>query len=369
MRRTDPILLPLLLTLSLASACDRSKGEDMPVVQIGVDAGASTTGSNGPPDAGVPASPAAGAADPSEGPRGEVARVVLDRWPRGVEDGDTLGLKGGRQIRLLNIDTEEKFSGDERAEASRDWQGYITERARERPLGKYGTPMGDQARRFARRFFEPHHRRVVHLEFGDAHHSRDYVGRELGYIWVRDGDRWTNYNLELVRQGLSPYFTNYGYSPRYHEAFLAAEQEARDEGRGIWARDARAYPDYEARIAHWRERADQIRQARRRFEGHRAAVELDHDQALDRLRALDGQPVVVFGELVDLDPRGLLLAHRQGKDVLVEGKGLHARARKLGPRALLYASGQVALDEEGHPRVLVDDPTAIRSPADPPPLP
>ena len=59
---------------------------------------------------------------------------------------------------------------------------------------------------------------------------RGNYGRLLAYVII-DG---VNFNLELVRQGLSPYYTKYGHSERYDAEFIAAEKEARDEGLGIW---------------------------------------------------------------------------------------------------------------------------------------
>ena len=43
-----------------------------------------------------------------------------------------------------------------------------------------------------------------------------------------------NLNLDLVRQGLSPYYTKYGKSEKYDADFRAAEKQAREEGLNIW---------------------------------------------------------------------------------------------------------------------------------------
>ncbi|MDX2496917.1 MAG: thermonuclease family protein, partial [Desulfobacterales bacterium] len=43
-----------------------------------------------------------------------------------------------------------------------------------------------------------------------------------------------NLNLDLVRQGLSPYYTKYGKSQNYDSEFRSAEKLARKEKLNIW---------------------------------------------------------------------------------------------------------------------------------------
>lgn len=71
--------------------------------------------------------------------------------------------------------------------------------------------------------------RYVDLEFEGEFRGR--YGRLLAYVYVKG----VNFNLELVRQGLSLYYTKYGKSRRYDKEFRAAEKAARDEKRGIWS--------------------------------------------------------------------------------------------------------------------------------------
>jgi len=59
---------------------------------------------------------------------------------------------------------------------------------------------------------------------------RGRYGHLLAYVYV-DGK---NFNLELVSQGLSPYYTRYGHSEKYHDQFMAAERYARKNRLGIW---------------------------------------------------------------------------------------------------------------------------------------
>jgi endonuclease YncB( thermonuclease family) len=59
---------------------------------------------------------------------------------------------------------------------------------------------------------------------------RGRYGRLLAYVFV-DGK---NFNLDLVRQGLSPYYTKYGLSGKYDKEFRVAERIARKEKLGMW---------------------------------------------------------------------------------------------------------------------------------------
>jgi len=66
------------------------------------------------------------------------------------------------------------------------------------------------------------------LEFEGAFRGR--YGRLLAYVIV-DG---VNFNLELVRQGLSPYYMKYGLSQKYDKEFRETEKYARKHQLNIW---------------------------------------------------------------------------------------------------------------------------------------
>jgi len=66
--------------------------------------------------------------------------------------------------------------------------------------------------------------KYVDLEF-EIKRLRGNKGRLLGYVFV-DGQ---NFNLDLVKQGLSPYYTKHGKSEKYDAEFRAAEKQARKE--------------------------------------------------------------------------------------------------------------------------------------------
>ena len=62
----------------------------------------------------------------------------------------------------------------------------------------------------------------------------DRFGRLLRYVWIRDGERWTLVNLQLVSEGVARAGT-FPPDVRYTALFLAAERQARERGAGLWA--------------------------------------------------------------------------------------------------------------------------------------
>src|SRR5215510_11439405 len=99
-----------------------------------------------------------------------------------VTDGDTIRVDGlDSSLRLLGIDTEETFKseGDRRAfEAG--WQQYARDKRglSGRPV-KFATPLGEDAKHFADKFFEGADR--VRLERDHPAEIRDRYNRYLAY--------------------------------------------------------------------------------------------------------------------------------------------------------------------------------------------
>ena len=124
-----------------------------------------------------------------------------------VVDGDTIVIDyQGRseKVRLLCVDTPESVHPD----------------------AKQNIPMGQVASQYTKDRLSG---KYVDIEL-EGDRIRGNYGRLLAYVIV-DG---VNFNLELVRQGLSPYYTKYGHSQRFDAEFRAAEKKARDAGLGIW---------------------------------------------------------------------------------------------------------------------------------------
>jgi endonuclease YncB( thermonuclease family) len=118
-----------------------------------------------------------------------------------VYDGDTLSLRGGRRVRLLQIDTPELGSGE----------------------------CYSRAARTALVALAPPGQRVV-LETDPRLDRTDRYGRLLRYV-KRNG---INVNLELARRGAAaPYFYG-GDRGRYASSLMRAAQGAKAAKRGLW---------------------------------------------------------------------------------------------------------------------------------------
>lgn len=305
-------------------------------------------------------------------PVGEVEKAQIRPMPDGVVDGDTIKAVGfPNSLRLLNIDTEEVFKDrDKEAMAAQNWQAYLARESKGKSPQTFATPMGEAARDFARDFF----RGVedIWLEYQSATYTREFFDRHLVTVWVKKDDKWLNYNLEAVRAGMSPYYTKYGYSPRLHDAFLAAEQDAQKHKRGIWAPGAKAYPDYPARRKWWDERADQIQQFRQTVQARPDVIDLASDTAFSQLRDLLGKRVIVFGSATSFaktsDPQRIRLAYRYRRDLpVVAFKPLDMRKEGIDPKKehFIYAEGVVELFR-GDPQIRYDEKSWLRAGSDPP---
>ena len=130
----------------------------------------------------------------AEGPV-EVARVV---------DGDTLLLRSGHRVRLIGIDTPEIEHEDRPAE-----------------------PLGREASRFTAQLVGDG---PVRLEFDRE--RRDQYHRLLAYVHLPDGRLL---NEEIVRAGYSRAEVHYAFRSDRKRQFLAAEEAAKAERRGMWA--------------------------------------------------------------------------------------------------------------------------------------
>jgi endonuclease YncB( thermonuclease family) len=219
-----------------------------------------------------------------------------------VIDGDTIRVEGiDGSLRLLSLDTEERFHGKaERVAASKDFEGYLKAKrtGAARPQ-KMGTPMGEEAASFAEAFFED--AEVVQLERDDSKEIRGHFGRLLAYAFVKKDGRWTNYSVECLRAGMSPYFTKYGYSRRFHNELTQAEAEAREAKRGIWNPSAKGYGDYDERKAWWDARADFIRVFEDEASRREDFIMLSQSEALERLEKKVGKAVTVLSTVDGID--------------------------------------------------------------------
>src|SRR5688572_15294746 len=148
----------------------------------------------------------------------EVAPAELLEIER-VVDGDTVWVRRAgavEKLRLLSVDTEERLGKGHAASATKPQTVFGEETALwATELLLKGAKDGAKAR--------------VGVLFPDGREQRDVFGRLLCHLMLPDG---TDYNLLLVEQGWSPYFTKYGHDTVCHAAFVAAQAEARKAGRG-----------------------------------------------------------------------------------------------------------------------------------------
>jgi endonuclease YncB( thermonuclease family) len=218
-----------------------------------------------------------------------------------VTDGDTIRVDGlESSLRLVGLDAEETFKNehDKRA-AETDFAKYMLDK---RGDGKHpvkaATPLGEAAKEFGKQFF--HGATKVRLERDDAREIRDRYDRYLAYVFVEKDGKWVNYNVELVRAGLSPYFMKYGYSRRFHDEFVAAEAEAKAAKRGIWDPALEHYPDYDERAAWWTARAEFIARYQPQIDNDPNFIVLTHWDAMRRIEEHLNQEVSILATVGDV---------------------------------------------------------------------
>ena len=119
-----------------------------------------------------------------------------------VIDGDTIKLENGEVVRYIGIDTPETVHPS-------------------KPVQCFGREASNKNKELVEG-------KLVRLEKDIT--DRDKYGRLLRYVWV--GDLFVN--DYLVRQGYAYVYT-YPPDVKYSEQFVQAQQEARENNRGLWA--------------------------------------------------------------------------------------------------------------------------------------
>jgi endonuclease YncB( thermonuclease family) len=144
------------------------------------------------------------------GPTGQTTEAKVVR----VVDGDTIVVAyGGREykVRYIGMDTPETVDPSSPVQ----WMGPQASAANESLVA--GKTV------------------VLETDVSDT----DRYGRLLRYVWLTDGLTWTLVNLELVKQGFASIAT-YPPDVRYVDVYLAAEQQARAAGTGLWGAEPTA---------------------------------------------------------------------------------------------------------------------------------
>lgn len=302
----------------------------------------------------------------SPAPEGALELFDVER----VVDGDTLHVRvdGERvKLRLLSVDTEEKLTG----------------RANISPT-KPETVFGEASALWAQEFFDglaPEGQvPQVGLGFPDGEERYDVYGRLLCHVLLADG---SDFNLQLVREGWSPYFNKYGNSRINHVGFVEAQALAQREQLGIWNPGTNRSSDpespsarrpYAALLPWWDARADAIERFRQRHaENPIRYVDAEDPENLEwaAMACEAGARVEVFGSifrLFDEDDGSTTLLFRTGvpdsafrariparfKDELAP---LHLEARATGEfiQNYLVVAGEVRRDNrEGYELLLTN---------------
>lgn len=218
-----------------------------------------------------------------------------------ITDGDTIRVDGlDSSLRLVGLDTEETFKNEQdRRAVEAGWEAYLKAKRGNSPRPvKMASPMGEQAKLFAKSFFDGSP--VVRIERDHPGEIRDRFDRYLAYAYANKNGVWVNYNIECIRAGHSPYFTKYGHSRRFHAEMVKAQEEAIAAKRGLWADGVAKYPDYPERLAWWNARGDFVAAFRAEGEGKTNYIDVTHWDAVKQLEAQVGKEVKVIGTVDDI---------------------------------------------------------------------
>lgn len=133
-----------------------------------------------------------------------------------VFDGDTFQIDTGEKVRLLGIDTPEKW---ESGKLDRDSERTGKDKEVIKKLGQLASDYAENILLNT----------TVTLIPDSTNSDKDRYGRLLRYAYLSDG---TLFNLKIIQDGYAYAYTK--YSVIYIEQFLQAQHEARENGRGLW---------------------------------------------------------------------------------------------------------------------------------------
>ncbi|RPI17633.1 MAG: hypothetical protein EHM58_08605 [Ignavibacteriae bacterium] len=133
-----------------------------------------------------------------------------------VIDGDTFELENKERVRLLGIDTPEKFQSNKLdKDVERSGQDKKT-------IQRLGTLSSDYAKKLVEG-------KQVVLMTEPNHEEKDKYGRLLRYVYLEDG---TFINKKLIEDGYANAYRQFPLSKL--DEFIQAEKVARENRRGLW---------------------------------------------------------------------------------------------------------------------------------------
>lgn len=133
-----------------------------------------------------------------------------------VVDGDTFELSNGERVRLLGIDTPEKY---ESKKLDRDVEATGQDKKTIKKLGKL-------ASEYVKNFVEG---KKVILEREPNYDDKDRYGRLLRWVYLEDG---TFVNGKIVRDGYAQVYEKFPVSKL--DELRKYQKEARENNRGLW---------------------------------------------------------------------------------------------------------------------------------------
>jgi len=133
-----------------------------------------------------------------------------------VYDGDTFQIDTGEKVRLLGIDTPEKW---ESGKLDKDSERSGKDKELIKALGKLASDYAENI------LFN----QQVILIADSTNSDKDRYGRLLRYAYLQDG---TLFNLKIIQDGYAYAYTKYPVI--YIQEFIEAQREARENSRGLW---------------------------------------------------------------------------------------------------------------------------------------
>jgi micrococcal nuclease len=132
-----------------------------------------------------------------------------------VKDGDTYLLSNGKIVRLIGIDTPEKFKS---VKLKKDVKKYNINT-------NIMKSMGELSSIYAQKNIEG---KRVALYYGRD--TIDYYGRTLAYIYII-GDS-ISFNARIIKDGYSKTFRKYSFNQK--KSFIEYQLKAEKENKGLW---------------------------------------------------------------------------------------------------------------------------------------
>lgn len=208
MKRRNLLFVLLLVSVALTGCVGQPSDTD--TTPEGVD-GVDTEGEASGPSTEEPSEQEkerSTSSDTSEDPDEVLVTHVIDgdtfdiRYPDGTED----------TVRLVGVDTPEVYSEVSPSEFGGANAACLDNRA-------------DRAKSFVERSIEDEN---VRIEFDENEGRRGYYDRLLAYTYIDE----VHLNYQIVRQGYGRVYAESDFVMK--DSFLRAEQEAREQNRGLW---------------------------------------------------------------------------------------------------------------------------------------